>query len=189
MGEIEKGQRWQHVKRGTSYEVIGLAELQIASHDLVDGSELVVYRGDDGKLWAREESEFADGRFCLASTQEPATGEIDTERLHKIIDKIDQQAKCLEGYAEQDGHSGKAPASVYHWQATHFRDIGAELRKAVAALQTPASPFPREEVERTIRLCNERAETYGALRTSSLTAIALDRASTQLAALLQRSGR
>ena len=49
----------------------------------------------------------------------------------KIIDKIDKQADCLEKYAEQDGHSGKAPASVYHWQATHFRDIADEIRRAL----------------------------------------------------------
>lgn len=66
---VSEGQRWQHVKRGTEYEVIGLAGLQIATGDLVDGSTLVVYRGDDGKLWAREEGEFTDGRFTLASTQ------------------------------------------------------------------------------------------------------------------------
>lgn len=54
---------WQHVKRGTVYEVIGRAELQTVSGALVDGSEMVVYRGEDGKLWCREEGEFMDGRF------------------------------------------------------------------------------------------------------------------------------
>jgi len=54
---------WRHVKRGTTYEVVGLAQLQIATCDVVEGSALVVYRGDDGKLWAREEGEFLDGRF------------------------------------------------------------------------------------------------------------------------------
>lgn len=55
--------RYRHVKRGTEYEVIGLASLQIATGDLVDGSSLVIYRGEDGQLWAREEGEFHDGRF------------------------------------------------------------------------------------------------------------------------------
>jgi hypothetical protein len=57
------GKRWRHVKRGTVYEEIGRAELQIATLDLVDGSDLVIYRGEDGKLWARQEDEFLDGRF------------------------------------------------------------------------------------------------------------------------------
>ncbi|MGB9154385.1 MAG: DUF1653 domain-containing protein [Alphaproteobacteria bacterium] len=52
----------RHKKRGTTYEVIGYAELQMA-HDVVDGSCLIIYRGEDGKLWAREEGEFEDGRF------------------------------------------------------------------------------------------------------------------------------
>ena len=53
---------WKHVKRGTVYEVIARGELQVGS-DLVDGSAMVIYRGDDGRFWVREESEFEDGRF------------------------------------------------------------------------------------------------------------------------------
>ncbi len=53
------------------------------------------------------------------------------EALSGLIDKIDVQAKCLEGYAESSGFSGKAPASVFHWQATHFRDLAAEMRAAL----------------------------------------------------------
>lgn len=61
MGE---GDRWLHLKRGTVYEVIGYAELQNGNvKGLREGAELVVYRGEDGKLWARECSEFHDGRF------------------------------------------------------------------------------------------------------------------------------
>lgn len=67
---VQGGERYRHVKRGTEYEVIGTAELQIATGDLVDGSVLVVYRGDDGKVWAREEDEFHDGRFV--ALQPPA---------------------------------------------------------------------------------------------------------------------
>jgi hypothetical protein len=59
-----EGMRYRHVKRGTVYEVIGEAELQMATVDLVDGSALVIYRGQDGKIWAREEGEFHDGRFA-----------------------------------------------------------------------------------------------------------------------------
>ena len=55
--------RWRHVKRGTIYTEIGRGELQIATLDVVDGSAIVIYRGDDGRLWVREECEFEDGRF------------------------------------------------------------------------------------------------------------------------------
>lgn len=61
------GSRWRHVKRGTCYEVIGPATLQTATY-LADEAALVVYRGEDGKLWAREPSEFLDGRFESVAT-------------------------------------------------------------------------------------------------------------------------
>lgn len=54
--------RVRHKKRGTLYDVLGEAELQ-TSTDLVDGSEMIVYRGDDGRLWVRPIDEFEDGRF------------------------------------------------------------------------------------------------------------------------------
>ncbi len=43
-----------------------------------------------------------------------------------------------------------------------------------------------KEVEALIRLLNERSEGYGDLRASSLTAIAMDRAASQLAAMSRR---
>lgn len=57
------GRQWRRVKRGTIYTEVVRAELQIATIDVVEGSSMVVYRGEDGKLWVREETEFEDGRF------------------------------------------------------------------------------------------------------------------------------
>jgi hypothetical protein len=54
--------RWRHVTRGTRYTEIGRAELQ-AGMPLDEGDVLVVYRGEDGKLWVRPQDEFEDGRF------------------------------------------------------------------------------------------------------------------------------
>jgi hypothetical protein len=59
----DQAKRWRHLKRGTVYEEIGRGELQMSA-DLVDGSAMVIYRGDDGRLWVREEGEFEDGRFA-----------------------------------------------------------------------------------------------------------------------------
>lgn len=58
-------ERVRHRKRGTTYEVIGLAELQAAAdRAITEGSRLVVYRCEtDGRLWCRPPSEFYDGRF------------------------------------------------------------------------------------------------------------------------------
>lgn len=56
------GERWRHKKRGTTYTIVGKGELQM-SEELVDGAPLVIYRGENGQLWARAEFEFYDGRF------------------------------------------------------------------------------------------------------------------------------
>lgn len=62
----------RHKKRSTTYTVLGEAEVQISvDHKglgtdrrlLKEGDTLVVYKGEDGKLWARFPNEFHDGRF------------------------------------------------------------------------------------------------------------------------------
>ena len=69
---VKQGQTWQHVKRGTTYEVIGVAELQ-AGQLQAEHAELVIYRGEDGKLWARNSGEFTDGRFTRQQAEARAT--------------------------------------------------------------------------------------------------------------------
>ena len=64
-------ERYRHKKRGTVYEVIGEAELQTNTDNLVDGSQMMVYRGEDGKLWCRHYDEFHDGRFAAAKGPKP----------------------------------------------------------------------------------------------------------------------
>ncbi|WP_052025667.1 hypothetical protein [Novosphingobium sp. AP12] len=60
--------RWRHKKRGTEYEVVAVGELQMSSNMLVDGSSVVIYRGDDDRHWVRCEDEFHDGRFEKVET-------------------------------------------------------------------------------------------------------------------------
>lgn len=69
---------WQpthrHVKTGGEYALIGIGTMQAAKwidpipphglgHPRVDMREVAIYRGADGKLWARPSEEFDDGRF------------------------------------------------------------------------------------------------------------------------------
>lgn len=56
--------RVRHKKRGTIYEVMGKAQLQIANLPVLDEAILVLYVDEkSGKWWASLEDEFEDGRF------------------------------------------------------------------------------------------------------------------------------
>lgn len=58
------GDVYRHTRRGSSYTVVGRASLQTAN--LVrDNEVLVIYKGENGELWARPIQEFCDGRFEL----------------------------------------------------------------------------------------------------------------------------
>jgi hypothetical protein len=63
-----EGRRFRHLKRGSTYTVVGRAELQSAV-PIAEGAELTIYRceGDD-RLWARPTAEFTDGRFVEIKT-------------------------------------------------------------------------------------------------------------------------
>jgi len=55
--------RFRHIKRGSTYQLIGVADLQ-SSFDIHEGCLLAIYRCEaDGRLWARPAVEFNDGRF------------------------------------------------------------------------------------------------------------------------------
>lgn len=54
--------RFQHVKRGTEYRLIGRGKLQ--QNGPYDMAEVVIYQDvNDGSFWVRSPSEFYDGRF------------------------------------------------------------------------------------------------------------------------------
>lgn len=54
------GSIWRHRKRGTTYRVIGEAQLQTEGQ-LSDDAKVVVYQSnDDGKWWGRDFKEFAE---------------------------------------------------------------------------------------------------------------------------------
>ena len=52
----------RHVKTQGAYEMLGTGNLQ-SNVPLDDMAEVVIYRGEDGRLWARAKAEFEDGRF------------------------------------------------------------------------------------------------------------------------------
>jgi hypothetical protein len=54
--------RWHHISRNSDYKALGVASVQ-AGVPIVEGDSVMVYVGEDGKLWVRPEYEFNDGRF------------------------------------------------------------------------------------------------------------------------------
>ena len=75
-----RGEGWKpthrHLKRGTSYEVIGQGWLQTTAliGTSADDENVTIYRGDDGRLWVRPTAEFNDGRFVVAAMAKPDGG-------------------------------------------------------------------------------------------------------------------
>lgn len=64
---VKPDQRVRHLKRGSVYHTLMIAELQVSTRPPVEGDKLVIYKAPDinPKIWAREKSEFEDGRFQL----------------------------------------------------------------------------------------------------------------------------
>ncbi|WP_354453582.1 DUF1653 domain-containing protein [Methylobacterium sp. 1030] len=59
---VVTGCLYRHRKRGSTYRIVGEANLQ-TSAPVGDNERLVVYQGDDGRIWVRPANEFFDGRF------------------------------------------------------------------------------------------------------------------------------
>lgn len=74
--------RFRHKKRGTIYTLIGVGRAQ---GTLNDEEPVVLYRGDDGGLWVRHQTEFSDGRFeeveALTRTDNDASGLVEALEL------------------------------------------------------------------------------------------------------------
>lgn len=81
-------ERVRHKVRGTEYAVIGIAEVQ-TNHAIHEGVSLVVYQGDNGKLWCRPKPEFYDGRFePLTKELSDADVAVDEATVERVRDAI-----------------------------------------------------------------------------------------------------
>ena len=54
-------EHYRHKKRGSTYTVIARGFFQVDGD--LDNEKVVVYRGEDQRVWVRPEYEFNDGRF------------------------------------------------------------------------------------------------------------------------------
>jgi len=80
--------RVQHVKRGSTYEVLGRGKIQTDT-PLIDYAEVAIYRSeDDGMIWVRPVGEFDDGRFAALAARpaSPDTRVVPTEMLTRFAD-------------------------------------------------------------------------------------------------------
>ena len=64
MTKIYKSTKYTHKKSLKIVTVVGVGKIQ-SDVNLKDMDEVVIYRDEDGSLWARRWKEFSDGRFEL----------------------------------------------------------------------------------------------------------------------------
>lgn len=62
-GFLPRLARARHRKRGTVYDLVFPSASVQAETPIVEGDEVVVYVGEDGRPWVRKVDEFQDGRF------------------------------------------------------------------------------------------------------------------------------
>lgn len=76
-----------HKKRGTVYGVYATAMLQ-TENPIGDDTQLAIYIGNDGRVWARPIDEFMDGRFDVVDSVpvfHEAAGGVITDHRHSPI--------------------------------------------------------------------------------------------------------
>jgi hypothetical protein len=111
--------RVRHKVRGTCYSIVGEAEVQ-TNHAIHEGVNLVVYRGDDGKLWCRPKPEFEDGRFETLTAQ--AKPQLDDLAVHKMLCDLETKARsvCLPSQPDDATVERVAIAIAREVEGPHF---------------------------------------------------------------------
>ena len=87
-GSCQPGERYQHIKRGTTYQVIGRGKLQTDA-PLTDYAEVVAYRCEEtGDVWVRPQSEFTPDRFRALPAAPVAEAQMVAEKFHDTYERL-----------------------------------------------------------------------------------------------------
>lgn len=85
----------KHLKRGSTYRVIGEARLQ-SDLPLSDMADLILYQSEsDGSIWARPPAEFLDGRFASIEGPEFAAPLDYTQLIARLLDEGENDRQHL----------------------------------------------------------------------------------------------
>lgn len=75
--------QWRHKKRGSIYTEVARGPLQASTRQPAEDDTIVAYRGNDGRVFFREATEFDDGRFELVAPKH-----INAKALHMPDDQV-----------------------------------------------------------------------------------------------------
>lgn len=142
--------RFKHNKRGSTYRLIGLGAVQ-CDQPLRDCERVAIYRDEaDGRLWARRDHEFVDGRFTELPEERDVFDDIAHERLRQVV---------LEGFspAHDDGHDHgqlAAAAASYAFIASFDEFRGASSPPVIWpwAVEWWKSTTPRRDLVKAAAL-------------------------------------
>lgn len=129
--KITDGQRVQHVKRGSTYRVLGRAKVQ-TDVPLKDYDEVVIYQSEhDQSLWVRLVLEFEDGRFVnLEPTSDDIPAPPSAAPGERVVQALTNLLAAVDAYAETPPQSS-AEALASGDVAT----AAEEARAVLAALE------------------------------------------------------
>jgi hypothetical protein len=176
---------FRHRKRGTSYAVQGYASLQ-AETPCEEGAVLVIYKGEDGKLWARPHDEFHDGRFEEIATP-PAQvgedrGEVVREAIASLFDKGSDEIIALRDASPFHSVSHDALTTY----ASNLAGWAQQIRDMPLPPPAPSVPW-EEQAARWLDREADLVDAYSYGTTASGTV--LRRAASRIRALLSKPAK
>lgn len=154
----ERDAEWRpthrHVKTGGKYMLLGIGKMQAAgwfevhtynghveSFSSIDMREVAIYRGVDGRMWARFREEFEDGRFVTIDA--PSSGaSVADAGWSEVIELMKAEPK----FDWNNNQDGAARQRFVDFTLRDFETkLASAVRRAMLAAAPLASPSPKGE--------------------------------------------